>query len=67
MHRKLLKRYFLSLLLFLLCVPLKAQNSRLTLSLFGGLSHVREYGSVDDYILGENDFPVTPSHSDRIP
>jgi len=32
-------------------------------SLFGGLNHVLEYGSEDDYIFAENDFPVTPAHT----
>lgn len=38
-----------------------AQNFQL--SVFGGINHVFEYGSEDDYVLGGNDFPVTPSHS----
>jgi len=48
-----------------LSVPLfiRAQSEKWTLSLFAGINHVQEYGSVDDYILGENDFPVTPSHA----
>jgi hypothetical protein len=40
-----------------------AQEKRFQLSLFGGASHVFAYGSEDDYIFGENDFPVTPSHT----
>jgi opacity protein-like surface antigen len=30
---------------------------------FGGWNRVFEYGSEDDYVMGENDFPVTPSHT----
>lgn len=63
MHRIGISGCSLTLLLCFLCIPLNAQDSRITLSLFGGLNHVREYGSVDDYVLGENDFPVTPSHT----
>ncbi len=40
-----------------------AQEKRFQLSIYGGANHVLEYGSEDDYILGENDFPVTPSHT----
>lgn len=32
-------------------------------SLFVGTNHVFEYGSENDYALGENDFPVTPAHA----
>jgi len=32
-------------------------------SLFVGMNHVFPYGSEDDYVLGENDFPVTPAHT----
>ncbi len=40
-----------------------AYAQRFQLSVFGGLNHVLEYGSENDYALGENDFPVTPSHT----
>lgn len=33
------------------------------LSIIGGINHVFEYGSEKDYSPGENDFPITPSHS----
>lgn len=33
------------------------------LSLFGGWNRVFEYGEEEDYVMGENDFPVTPAHS----
>ena len=32
-------------------------------SLFVGMNHIPQYGSADDYVLGENDFPVTPAHT----
>ena len=31
--------------------------------LFGGWYKVFEYGEEEDYVMGENDFPVTPSHA----
>ncbi|MBN1271406.1 MAG: hypothetical protein JXB26_03975 [Candidatus Aminicenantes bacterium] len=37
------------------------KNKRL--SLFLGVNHVFEYGAEEDYVLGENDFPVTPAHT----
>jgi len=39
-----------------------AQDKKFKFSLIGGISSVFEYGSAEDYSLGENDFPVTPSH-----
>jgi len=39
-----------------------AQTKRNQISIFGGLNYVSEYGSEEDYVLGTNDFPVTPSH-----
>jgi len=38
------------------------QQKKLQISVFGGFSHVLEYGSEDEYVMGENDFPVTPAH-----
>jgi len=40
-----------------------AQDKKIQFSLFGGISPIFEYGSDEDYSLGENDFPVTPSHT----
>lgn len=40
-----------------------AQGKRAQISLFGGVNHVFAYGSVDDYVSGENDFPEVPSHT----
>lgn len=39
------------------------QQKKFQVSLFSGLSHVLEYGSEDEYVMGENDFPVTPAHT----
>lgn len=40
-----------------------AQANRLQISLSAGMSHVFEYGSVEDYVFSENDFPITPAHN----
>jgi outer membrane beta-barrel protein len=60
------KKFFAVLIFSVFALPfftgtLHAQGFQL--SVFGGINHVFEYGSEDDYILGGNDFPVTPSHS----
>jgi len=47
--------------LILLVQPSLAQKYQV--SLFVGMNHVFPYGSEDDYVLGENDFPVTPAHT----
>jgi outer membrane protein W len=57
--RILLLVTYLSIFFF---VP-QAYAQRFQVSIFGGWNHVFEYGSEDDYVLGENDFPVTPAHS----
>lgn len=50
---------YLSIFFF---VP-QAYAQKFQVSLFGGWNQVFKYGSENDYVLGENDFPVTPSHS----
>lgn len=40
-----------------------AQDKKIQFSLFGGMSPIFEYGSIEDYSLGGNDFPVTPFHT----
>jgi outer membrane protein W len=37
-------------------------SDHLQISGFVGVNSISQYGSTDDYISGENDFPVTPSH-----
>jgi len=39
-----------------------AQEKKWQLAVLAGLANVAETGSKTDYILGENDFPITPSH-----
>jgi len=60
---QLWKSIFLGLLIipFLFCSVFAQGKNQITI--FGGLNHVLEYGSEDDYVLGENDFPVTPAHT----
>jgi outer membrane protein W len=35
-------------------------------SFFGGINHTFGYGAEDDYVPGENDFPVTPAHTPAV-
>jgi len=39
------------------------QQKKFQISLLGMLSHILQYGSEDEYMRGENDFPVTPAHT----
>ena len=57
------KTGFSILILFIIVGLGFAQEQRFQLSILGGANHVFEYGSEDDYILGENDFPIVPSHT----
>ncbi len=50
-------------LLCVVCLPQKVFAQKFQFSLFGGVNHVFTYGSEDDYVFGENDFPVMPSHT----
>jgi len=50
-------------LLWMFFLPQKVLAQTFQFSLFGGVNHVFSYGSEEDYVFGENDFPVTPSHS----
>ena len=47
--------------IILLIQPALAEKYQM--SLFVGMNHVFQYGSEGDYVLGENDFPVTPVHT----
>ena len=53
--------FILIIILFLSCYMFAENKNQITI--FGGLNHVMKYGSEDDYVLGENDFPVTPAHT----
>jgi outer membrane beta-barrel protein len=60
------KKSWAVLIFIVFALPLltgTAHAQKFQFSVFGGINHVFEYGSVDDYVLGGNDFPVTPSHS----
>ncbi len=50
-------------LIFILCSPVSAQDSRWFISGLGGINKVFEYGCTCDYEQGVNDFPLTPSHT----
>ncbi len=50
-------------IIFALFLLRPAFAEKFQFSLFGGFSHVFKYGSERDYVLGENDFPVTPAHT----
>lgn len=51
---------------FLLMLADVAQAQKVQVSIFGGINRVFQYGLEENYILGENDFPVTPSHTPAI-
>ncbi len=55
------KKYFVFFFIFLF-VSFGVNAQKLSLFLGGGFNFVSSYGSIDDYVAGENDFPVTPSH-----
>lgn len=58
------KRILISIfILFLAIGSVFGQEEKYQLFVFGGMHSIFEYGSEDDYLLGENDFPVTPAHS----
>jgi len=50
-------------ILYVFCLPQKIHAQKFQFSVFGGVNHVFTYGSEQDYVFGENDFPVTPSHT----
>jgi opacity protein-like surface antigen len=52
------------ILVFLLGVCMAHSPSQeIQAYLFGGWYKVFEYGEEEDYVMGENDFPVTPGHT----
>lgn len=57
--RRILCLFFI---LILLTSFAKGDGAKLQFSIFGGINSIFEYGSEDDYIMGENDFPVVPGH-----
>ncbi|MBN2245985.1 MAG: outer membrane beta-barrel protein [Candidatus Aminicenantes bacterium] len=52
----------ISIIIILLLSTAVAEDLRTHVTLTGGANHHFEYGSVDDYIPGENSFPVMPAH-----
>ena len=59
MMRKILLVFFM---LALLGCFVRGGENRFQFSIFGGINSVFKYGSENDYVMGENDFPVTPAH-----
>jgi hypothetical protein len=59
-----MKKLSCAVLLMILGAGLSfAQDRKFQVSLFGGASHSFAYGSESDYVMGSNDFPVTPAHT----
>ena len=61
----MLKNKIFTILVVFVCMSLLCPletDARARFQLFGTLARVLEMGSVSDYIAGDNDFPVTPSH-----
>ena len=51
------------ILLMMICLAgVGAEDQNIRISVFGGMNFHFESGSVEDYIQGSNDFPVTPAH-----
>jgi hypothetical protein len=40
-----------------------ADDFRILVSFLSGFNHVFEYGNEEEFVMGENDFPVTPAHT----
>ncbi len=57
------KAIWIALGIAFLAGPGLGGEKRFQLSFSGGLDHVLEYGSEEDYQILENDFPVTPPHT----
>ena len=57
------KASFLFFIAIFLCSSLLVGKQEIQLSFSGGVNYVFDYGSLDDYAPGENDFPVTPAHA----
>jgi outer membrane beta-barrel protein len=59
-------KFWVVLAFVVVALPLLAGTAhaqKFQFSVFGGINHVFQYGSEDDYVLGGNDFPITPAHS----
>lgn len=53
----------MSMVIVLLLSMVNAEDLKTYFTLTGGINHHFEYGSVDDYLPGENSFPVMPAHT----
>lgn len=63
MSKRILFVFVLLILAVSMIKPAAAQEPKMSISILGGTFYTMEYGSIDDYEIGENDFPVTPAHS----
>ena len=52
----------IAVIVFAFFQPLSAQAKNFKITVLTGLDNTFSYGSHQDYILGINDFPVTPDH-----
>ncbi len=59
-----IKTFFFFIVFTVILTGLNAQNFNMFMG--GGLNFVGQYGSAGDYVSGENDFPVTPSHKNSL-
>ena len=57
------KILFFSFILVLIGSFVWGESGKFQIYIFGGINRVFEYGSENDYVMGENDFPTTPSHT----
>jgi outer membrane protein W len=60
---KKMKIMILVFVLFTIAGFASGQEKKTQLSFLAGFNHTFECGSEDDYLAGENDFPVTPAHT----
>ncbi|MCJ7679875.1 MAG: hypothetical protein MUP70_04035, partial [Candidatus Aminicenantes bacterium] len=49
-------------LMFFCLATIRAEDGNIHVFIFGGANQHFASGSVDDYLQGSNDFPVTPAH-----
>lgn len=57
------KTISLLMILLLSAGMAQAQKGKVQVTAHGGINHLLEYGSIDDFEAGYNNFPVVPAHS----
>ena len=58
----LIKKAIWFLIFFSVTVGFAFGQEKNQISGFAGINYVLKYGSEQDYVMGDNDFPVTPAH-----